>query len=83
MTDCIKERRRGGGGGDDDEQFLFLSYSMASTFVRIYVYTYSRCEVVTRKRRREWAKSLKREVLACARTALLKQNASFNCNGRL
>ena len=49
----------------------------------ICVYTNSRCEVVTTKRRIERAKSLKQEVLSLTRTPLLKQNASFNCNGRI
>jgi hypothetical protein len=47
------------------------------------MYVYSRCEVVTTKRRIERAKSLKQEVLSCTSTPLLKQNASFNCNGRI
>lgn len=43
---------------------------------------YARYEVATTKRRIERAKSLKQEVLSFTSTALLKQNASFNCNGR-
>lgn len=57
---------------------LFLS-----KYMYICVYTYSRCEVVTTKRRIERAKSLKQEVLSLTSTPLLKQNASFNCNGRI
>jgi hypothetical protein len=46
------------------------------------MYVYARYEVATTKRRIERAKSLKQEVLSFTSTALLKQNASFNCNGR-
>lgn len=46
--------------------------------------TFSRCEVVTTKKRIERAKSLKQEVLAFDESRpLLKQNASFNCIGRI
>jgi hypothetical protein len=46
------------------------------------MYANTRCEVVTTKRRIERSKSLKQEVLSFTSTALLKQNESFNCNGR-
>jgi hypothetical protein len=46
------------------------------------MYVYARYEVATTKRRIERTKSLKQEVLSFTSTALLKQNASFNCNGR-
>lgn len=40
-------------------------------------------EVVPTARRMEQAESLKQEVLSLTSEALLKQNASFNCNGRV
>ena len=69
----------------DDGQFcspLSFTGRDGRTSMYVCVCAYSRCEVVTTKRRIERGKSLKQEVPSLTSSALLKQNESLNCNGR-